>query len=256
MGVVTEYLTSPILTAAGVAHGFFTRQGGVSEGAYDSLNCGPGSKDEPEKVTENRNRVAKALGLAIDRLYTPYQTHSARAVTAPWTRERPQADALVSNRARVGCSILTADCAPVLMADPEARVVAAAHAGWKGALGGVVEDALRVMKSAGARAERVVAAVGPTIGPQSYEVGEDFEAHFLREDPRSGARFAKTPARDKRLFDLPGYVLDRLARAGVKQSEWIGRDTLAEPDTFFSHRRATQAGEAETGRLISVIALI
>ena len=250
------FLTSPLLTDAGVAHGFFTREGGVSEGRYGSLNCGPGSRDDPAHVAENRRRVALSLGVAIDRLYTPYQVHSARAATAPWTRERPQADAVGTSRKGVGCSVLTADCAPVLLADPQAGVIAAVHAGWKGALGGVLEDALRLMLNSGARPERVVAAVGPVIGPASYEVGEDFEAAFLRDDPRSASRFAKAAARDKRRFDLPGYVLDRLARAGVRQSEWIGRDTLAEPETFFSHRRSTLAGEPETGRLISAIALL
>lgn len=252
--VDTPFLTSPLLTAAGVAHGFFTREGGVSKGRYAALNCGPGSKDDPAHVAENRRRVALSLGLAVDRLYTPYQVHSARAVTAPWTRERPQADAVVSSRQGVGCSVLTADCAPVLLIDPQARVVAAAHAGWKGALGGVLEDALRLMSNSGAKAERVIAAVGPTIGPASYEVGAEFEATFLDQDPRSAPRFAKAAARDKRRFDLPGYVLDRLARAGVRQAEWIGADTLAEPERLFSHRRATLDGEIETGRLISVIA--
>ena len=251
----TPFLTSPLLAAEGVSHGFFTREGGVSKGLYASLNCGPGSRDDPAHVVENRRRVALSLGLAVDRLYTPYQMHSARAVTGPWTRERPQADAVVSNRKGVGCSVLTADCAPVLLFDPQARVVAAVHAGWKGALDGVVEDALRLMAGSGAKAERVVAAVGPTIGPDSYEVGAEFEETFLAQDPRSAPRFAKAAARDKRRFDLPGYVLDRLARAGVRQAEWIGHDTLAEPETLFSHRRAVLAGEAETGRMLAVIAL-
>ena len=253
--MATPFLTSPLLSDAGVRHGFFTRDGGASEGRYASLNCGPGSKDDPAHVAENRRRVALALGLAVDRLYTPYQVHSARAVTAPWMRERPQSDAVATNRKGVGCSVLTADCAPVLLADPAAQIVAAAHAGWKGALGGIVEDTLLRMKEMGAKTERIVAAVGPVIGPRSYEVGEEFEATFLQQDPRSAHRFAKAAARDKRLFDLPGFVLDRLARAGVRNAEWIERDTFAEPDLFFSHRRAVQAAEPETGRMIAVITL-
>jgi hypothetical protein len=253
--VTVPFLISPLLADAGVVHGFFTREGGVSEGLYGSLNGGPGSNDEPSHVIENRRRAALALGLAVDRLYTPFQVHSARAVTAPWTRERPQGDAVVATRPGVGCCILTADCAPVLLADPMARVVAAVHAGWKGAVGGVLEDTLALMKRCGANPDRVIAAVGPVIGPQSYEVGDDFEATLLVRDPRSSPRFAPGDAIDKRRFDLPGYVLDRLERAGVRQAEWIGRDTLAEPEVFFSHRRSVLAGEPETGRLMSVIAL-
>lgn len=252
---MTPFLTSPLLTAAGVTHGFFTRDGGASQGLYASLNCGPGSKDDPAKVAENRRRVALSLGLAPDRLFTPYQIHSDRAVTAPWTRDRPHADAVVTNRRGIGCSILTADCAPVLLIDPQAGVAAAAHAGWRGALGGVIENTLRAMTGSGAQIDRIIAAVGPVVGPRSYEVGDDFELHFLTHDPTSAPRFAPGSAVHKRLFDLPGYVLDRLSQAGVRQAEWIARDTLAEPNVFFSHRRAVLTGEADSGRLISVIAV-
>ena len=249
------FLTSPLLTAAGLRHAFFTREGGVSAGLYASLNCGPGSQDDPALVAENRRRAAAALSLAPDQLFVAYQVHSARAVEAPWSGERPQADAVVTTDSRVGAGVLTADCAPILLADRQAGVVAAAHAGWKGALHGVIEDALRQMIDRGAQPSRIVAAIGPVIGPRSYEVGEAFEAEFLATDPASASRFAPGSAADKRLFDLPGYCLDRLSRAGVVQAEWIGADTLDDEARLFSHRRAVLRGQAESGRLLSVVRL-
>ena len=249
------FLTSPLLTAAGVRHAFFTREGGVSKELYESLNCGPGSKDDPAAVAENRRRAAEALGLEPAELFTAYQVHSASAVSAPWPGDRPQADAVVVTGPGVGASVLTADCAPILMADVAARVVAAVHAGWRGALDGVIEDALRLMAEHGAQPGRVIAAVGPVIGPASYEVGEDFEARFRDGDPVSRSRLAPGATADKRLFDLPGYCLDRLTRAGVAQAEWIGADTLADERRLFSHRRAVLRGEPESGRLLSVIRL-
>lgn len=252
---MVPFLASPLLTAAGVRHAFFTREGGVSTGLYASLNCGPGSKDDPAAVAENRRLAATALDLTAGQLFVAYQIHSAMAVAAPWTGERPQADAVVVAEPGVGAGVLTADCAPILLADPQAGVVAAAHAGWKGALDGVIEDALRLMIDRGAKLDRVVAAVGPTIGPASYEVGEDFEAGFLSGDRASAARFAPGGSPDKRLFDLPGYCLDRLRRAGVTQAEWIGADTLADEAHLFSHRRALLRGEPESGRLLAVVRL-
>ena len=240
----------------GVRHAFFTRRGGVSTGLYESLNVGVGSKDGPEKVAENRARAAAVFGIELPRLLTCYQAHSAIAVTAdrPWG-ERPEADAVVTRTPRLACGALAADCAPVLLADPEAKVVGAAHAGWRGALGGVVEAAVGAMQRLGAEPERMVAAVGPCIGPDSYEVGLEFEAQF-RAKLADSARFFRPGARpDKRLFDLPGFVLSRLHAAGVGRAEWIGRDTFAEPDLFFSNRRATHRQEPDYGRLLSAVML-
>lgn len=251
-------LHSPLLAGlAGVRHAFFTRQGGVSRGVYASLNAGRGSKDEPDDVAENRRRAAEWFGLTPDALNTCYQVHSDTALIAeaPWGRYRPQGDAVVTDQPAIACGALAADCAPVLIADAEARVVAAAHAGWQGALAGVVEAAVEKMQRLGARRERMVAAVGPCIGPQSYEVGLEFLERFAAARPDSSRFFAAGAARDKRLFDLPAFVLDRLEKAGVAQAEWIGRDTAAEPDLFFSNRRAFHRREDDYGRLLSAIML-
>jgi YfiH family protein len=251
-------LTSPRLAElAGVRHAFFTRQGGVSEGLYASLNVGRGSGDDAVRVAQNRARAAGALGGDADALATAYQIHSARAVVieAPFEGAPPQADAVVTRAPGLICGALAADCAPVLLADPEARVVAAVHAGWRGALGGVVEAAIAAMVSIGADPARISAAVGPCIGPASYEVGREFLATFVAADPANAAFFAAGATSEKRLFDLPAYVLARLAAAGVTGAEWIGRDTCAEADWFFSNRRAVHRGERDYGRLLSAIAL-
>jgi hypothetical protein len=251
-------LTSPLLTAApGVRHGFFTRQGGVSEGLYASLNVGRGSGDEPARVTENRARAAAALGGDAGALATCYQVHSARAVTAqtPFDAALPQADAVATRTPGLICGALAADCAPVLIADPEAKVVAAVHAGWRGALAGVVEAGVAAMAQLGADPARTVAAIGPCIGPWSYEVGLEFVAAFEAADPANTRFFAAGAGPEKRLFDLPGFVLSRLAAAGVRQAEWIGRDTLAEEALFFSNRRATHRSEPDYGRLLSAVTL-
>ncbi len=253
-----ELLTSPLLsTATGVRHGFFTRRGGVSEGVYAGLNVGRGSRDDPAAVEENRRRAAAAFGLPAEALLTAYQVHSAEAVEAAAFANgaHPKADAVVSAAPGEMCGALSADCAPVLLADPQARVVAAAHAGWRGALGGIVAATVEAMVSAGADCRRVVAAVGPCIGPASYEVGEDFRDAFHTGAPWAAARFAPAAASGKLMFDLPGFVLDQLARVGVERAEWIGRDTYAEPDLFFSNRRAVHRGEGDYGRLLSAVAL-
>ena len=254
-----DFLTSSRLSAlTGVRHAFFTRRGGVSGGIYESLNCGPGSRDDPDDVAENRRRAATVFDVGPERLLTAYQIHSARALTVskPWGDDRPEGDAVVADHAGVVCGVLSADCAPVLLADPEARVVAAAHAGWRGALGGVVESALAAMVVLGARSERIVAVVGPCIGPDSYEVGRDFLDAFTRDEADAQQFFRPAVAAGKWLFDLPAYVLGRLARAGVRDAEWIGRDTFAEEDAFFSNRRATHRAEGDYGRLLSAIALV
>jgi YfiH family protein len=247
-------LTSPLLDLPGVRHAFFTRQGGVSTGIYASLNVGVGSNDDPEAVSENRRRAAAHLG---GELVTAYQVHSATALVAdgPWPAGPPQADGVVTATAGVVCGALAADCAPILFADASARVVAAAHAGWKGALTGVAEHAIARMEALGARRDRIVAAVGPCIGPASYEVGLEYVQRFTDADPAYGRFFSAGAAPDKRQFDLPGFVLARLRAAGIAQCEWIGRDTCAEPDLFFSNRRAFKQGEPDYGRLLSAIVL-
>ena len=248
-------ITSPLLDLPGVRHAFFTRQGGVSEGIYAGLNVGQGSGDAADRVAENRRRAAAHLGGQA--LCTAYQIHSADAVVAsvPWPGEPPRADAVVSAAPGVVCGALAADCAPILMVDPEARVVAAAHAGWKGALSGVAEAALAQMEALGARRERICAAVGPCIAPQSYEVGLEFLARFTDEDPAYARFFAPGVSAEKRQFDLPGFVLARLTAAGVSSCDWVGQDTAAQPDLFYSNRRAFKIGEADYGRLLSAIVL-
>ena len=250
-------LRSPLLSdLAGVRHGFFSRRGGASTGIYSSLNMGLGSKDDPEAVMRNRARAAAAMDVEPDALLTAYQIHSALAVSvdAPWTT-RPEADAVVTASAGVACGALSADCAPVLLADPEAKVVAAAHAGWRGALEGIVEAAVVAMTAKGARRERIVAAVGPCIAQPSYEVGLEFLERFVAAEPAAERFFGPGKTSDKRQFDLPGFVLHRLAQSGVGKAEWIGRDTCEEEALFFSNRRAVLRGESDYGRLLSAIAL-
>jgi hypothetical protein len=248
-------LTSKRLQVPGVRHAFFTRRGGVSTGIYASLNVGLGSKDDPDAVTENRRRCAAHFG--AETVVTAYQVHSATALVAdgPWPAGPPQADGVVSATAGVVCSALAADCAPVLLADPQARVVAAAHAGWKGALTGVVEATVARMESLGADRNRLRAAVGPCIGPDSYEVGVEFLERFVHFDSAYAAFFRPGAAPDKRMFDLPAFVLARLEAAGVSACEWVGHDTCAEADDFFSNRRAFKRGEGDYGRLLSAIVL-
>ena len=242
----------------GMRHAFFTRRGGASTGIYDSLNVGLGSKDDHAAVVENRRRAAAWFGGAPEALLTGYQIHSARVQTAsgPWGDARPEADGVATRTVGVVCGALAADCAPVLLADAEARVVAACHAGWKGALGGVIEAAVAAMVGEGAAADGIVAAVGPCIGPKSYEVGLEFLDTFEAGDPGASRFFGPGASDDKRMFDLPAYALSRLARAGVRSAEWIGRDTCAEPEFFFSNRRAFKLGEPDYGRLLSAIALV
>ncbi len=250
-------LTSSLLAGApGVRHAFFTRKGGVSKGLYASLNLGVGSKDSRTAVEENRARAAMVFGVELKQLLTCYQVHSSIVMTAtkPWA-ERPEADGVVTKAPGLVCGALTADCAPILIADAEARVVAAAHAGWRGALTGVAEAAIARMEALGARRERMAAAIGPCIGPASYEVGMEFATRFTDADRANQRFFAAGAAPDKRQFDLPNYVLARLQATGVRRAEWIGRDTCAEPDLFFSNRRAFKLGEPDYGRLLSAIVL-
>jgi len=245
------------VTATGLAvpHGFLGRTGGVSAGMFASLNVGLGSSDSRESVLENRRRAVEAVAPGA-RLVTLHQIHSARVVVAgDWDDDaRPEADAVVSDRPDVALGVLTADCAPVLLADGDAGVVGAAHAGWKGALSGVLEATVAAMLGLGATRERIVAAVGPCIAKKSYEVGVDFRARFEAVDPAYGHYFSDGRAGHCQ-FDLEGFCLSRLAAAGVRRAEGLGRDTYAEKDAFFSFRRTTHAGEADYGRQLSLIAL-
>ncbi|MDO8800958.1 peptidoglycan editing factor PgeF [Phenylobacterium sp.] len=251
-------LTSPFLDLPGIRHAFFTRQGGVSTGIYDSLNVGRGSEDEPADVAENRRRAAAHFGLPVSALSTCYQIHSATALVTdrPWGDERPEGDAVVTATRGVLCGALAADCAPILIADAEGRVVASAHAGWKGALNGVAEAAVAAMSGLGADPSRMVAVVGPCIGQASYEVGLEFLAAFTAKAPDHERFFAAGEGPEKRMFDLPGFVVSRLKAAGVATADWIGHDTCAEEDLFFSNRRAFKRGEPDFGRLLSAISLV
>jgi hypothetical protein len=245
----------------GVRHAFFTRAGGVSTELYASLNLGAGSADDPAAVAENRRRAAAVFDAAPEALTTCFQVHSRQVIVAdaPWgavrPQDRPRADGVVTRAPGLICGALAADCAPVLMADATAGVVGAVHAGWRGALAGVVEAGVAAMASLGARPERIAAAVGPCIGPASYEVGPEFHAAFTAADPAHGVFFTPAAKSDRQLFDLPGFVLARLSAAGVEQRAWIGADTFADEAAFFSNRRAVHRREADYGRLLSAIML-
>ena len=243
-----EILTSDHL--GDVRHGFFTRRGGASSGVFEGLNCGTGSSDQADIVATNRARVAEAMG---GPLHGVHQVHSADAVVAADPAARPRADAIVTDRPGRVLTILTADCAPILFHDAEAGVIGAAHAGWRGARGGVIEATLAAMATLGATAEGTRAAIGPTISQRAYEVGPDFLDAFEAEEPDALRFFANGPG-DRYQFDLPGYALQRLRQAGV-DAEWTGHCTYSDPARFFSYRRTTHAGEADYGRLISAIAL-
>ena len=245
----------PFSTPAFIRAGFFTRQGGVSTGIYASLNCGPGSGDAPETVTENRRRVADVFGVNSSQLCTLHQIHSADVimVNAPFT-ERPKADAMVSNTPNLILGILTADCAPVLFYDAKNRIIAAAHAGWKGATSGILENTLQAMRSLGAHPAHIHAAIGPTIAQSSYEVGEEFVARFSANE--QAQFFIPSPRTRHAMFDLPGYVKNRLRAAGLQQVVNLAMDTLSNPQQFFSYRRTTLAKEPDYGRQISGIMLM
>jgi polyphenol oxidase len=247
-----EIITSDALH---LRHGFFTRKGGASSGIFAGLNCGPGSTDLAEIVAINRARVAEAMGVLPDDLVTVHQVHSPDAVhiTAP-TALRPRADAMVTATPGVALGVLTADCQPVLFADTRAGVIGAAHAGWRGARDGVLEATLTAMETLGADRRDIAAVIGPCISQSAYEVGQEFYESFTDDDPDT-RRFFINGAGDRMLFDLPGYGLHRLRSAGVGHVEWTRHCTYADPQRFFSYRRTTHAGEADYGRLISVIRL-
>jgi YfiH family protein len=249
---------SSLSAVDGVSHGFFTRQGGVSSGIYASLNCGPGSRDNAANVTENRARVAEVLGAEPSRLITLFQKHSADAVVAdkPWKDGKlPEADAIVTAKPGLAIGILTADCAPVLLCDGEARVIGAAHAGWRGALSGIIEATVKAMGKLGAKPQRITAVIGPTISQEAYEVGADFVEQFLAQEPGSSAYFVTDEFSGEPHFDLPGYVGERLARSGVGAIADLGLCTYCEETRLFSYRRSQHHGEDDYGRQISAILL-
>lgn len=254
--MLTPFQADCIAIHSGVRHGFFTRQGGVSTGLYKSLNCGAGSNDDRVAVIENRARVAEHLQSPLGDVQTLYQVHSARALivdTLKAREELPEADALVTRTRGVPIGVLTADCSPVLFFDPEAKVAGAAHAGWKGALGGVLEATVEAMESLGATRQHIRAAIGPTISQQAYEVGPEFEAQFLAQDP-SFSRFFKRTKKDSRPhFDLPALVHHRLQSAKLAIIERCAPCTYANESLFYSYRRATHRKEADYGRQISAI---
>ena len=241
-----------------IRHGFFTRTGGVSDGIYESLNGGVGSKDTPGKVAENRARMAAALGVTPDRFLTPYQIHSPEVVVAnePWAPgDRPRADAVVTRIPRLAIGVSTADCGPLLFADTQAGVIGAAHAGWRGALTGVIEATVAAMEKLGADRGRISAALGPSIRQTNYEVGTEFVDRFVAASGDNQRFFMSAERPDHALFDLPGYIADRVELAGIAAYEDLGLCTYAEPDRFYSYRRSTHRGEPDYGRHISAIAL-
>ncbi len=242
-----------------IRHGFLTRRGGVSDGIYDSLNCGLGTTDARAHVLENRARAVKAAGLLDGPLSTAYQVHSAKVLVVDQPLDqgnRPEVDGLVTKTRGINLGVLTADCGPVLFADAEAGVVGAAHAGWKGALTGVLQETVRVMETLGARRENIVAVVGPCIGQESYEVGTEFPTPFIAQDPDNARFFGAADACRKFHFDLAGYCAHELAQLGLADVQVSGHDTCALEDDFFSYRRKTKRGEPDYGRQVSVIGLV
>ncbi len=249
-----EIITSPALSP--LTHGFFTRRGGASSGVFEGLNCGGGSSDLSDAVDLNRARVATAMDVTPDTLLTVHQVHSPDVitVTGPLGGAKPKADALVTATPGLAIAVLTADCQPVLFADAEAGVIGAAHAGWRGALAGVLSATVEAMEALGARRENIAAVIGPSISQRAYEVGPEFFEDFMAEDPGFSRFFAGGDG-DRMQFDLPGFGLHMLREAGVGTAEWTGHCTYSDPVRFYSYRRTTHRGEADYGRLISAIRL-
>jgi YfiH family protein len=249
---------SSLATLSRIRHAFFTRSGGVSQGVYSSLNGGIGSRDAPEKVAENRARMAAALGVTAERFITSFQIHSPDVVVAnqPWTPEsRPRADAIVTQVPRLAIGVSTADCGPLLFADSEAGVIGAAHAGWRGALLGVIEATVAAMERLGAKRTRIAAALGPTIRQSNYEVGPEFVERFLAADPANMRFFDPSQRESRAMFDLCSYIAQRVEQAGLMQFEDLGLCTYEEPERFYSYRRSTHRDEPDYGRHINAIAL-
>jgi len=239
----------------GIRHGFFTRAGGVSSGIYKTLNCGLGSDDDPVAVIENRARVARHIGASSDDVVTLFQTHSATALIVDGLAPRdrlPKADAVITRTPGLAIGVLTADCTPILLADPQARVVAAAHAGWRGAMTGIVEATVAAMERLGARRDRIRAAVGPSINQTAYEVGPEFEAALLTAD-KANVRYFRRPGGGHAHFDLPGYVAGNLAASGIPFIDRQNPCTYRNESLFFSFRRSNHANDPDYGRQISAI---
>jgi YfiH family protein len=251
-------IEAPALAATtGVKHAFFSREGGVSGGLYRSLNCGFGSDDKTENVSENRRRVCATLGVSADALITPYQVHGTNVVVVeqPWEHSAaPKADGLATRTPGIALGILTADCAPILFADRDAGVIGACHAGWRGALDGIVEATLVAMVSLGAQRPNISAVIGPCIAQISYQVGPEFRDQFIAND-QNNDRFFKNDDEGRYRFDLSGFVLENLTQAGIDDASWIGLDTCVDDQRFFSYRRSTQRGEADFGRGLSAIVI-
>jgi polyphenol oxidase len=245
------------LTLPGIRHAFFTREGGVSSGVYRSLNAGIGSHDSAAHVAENRARMAASLGVLPSRFLTAHQIHSPQVVVAdaPWSEPRPRADAIVTRTPGLAIGVTTADCGPILFADPQARVIGAAHAGWRGALSGVAEATVAAMERLGAARSQIRAALGPMIRQPNYEVGRDLIDRFAAEDPASEPFFVPAARAGHAQFDLGGYIAARLQRCGVVQIEDVGLCTYADPSLFYSYRRATHRAEDDYGRHVNAIAL-
>jgi YfiH family protein len=250
---------APALAAIpNLQHGFFTRQGGRSTGIYASLNCGTGSKDDRTTVLANRALVAGHLAAKPSHLLTCHQSHTALAVaiSEPWADgTAPKVDGIATRTPGLAIAVLAADCAPILFADPDARVIGAAHAGWRGALSGVLEATIKAMEDLGAERGRIRAALGPCIGPEHYEVGPEFEQQFRKNDLDSGPFFHRPRPDARAHFDLPAYVMNRLKKAGLAESQSVSRCTYANEDQFFSFRRTTHRSEGDYGRQISAIVL-
>ena len=252
-------IESQLLRRPGLAHAFFSREGGVSQGVYATLNGGVGSSDDPASVIENRRRMAAHLNVAEEIFLIPYQTHSVDAlvVEAPFAAgERPRCDALVTKTRGLGLGVTGADCGMILFFDEAAQVVAATHAGWKGALGGILELTLLAMERCGAARASTLAALGPTIGPRSYEVGVEFKARFIGEDAAFAVFFRPAERVGHFMFDLPGFIGFRLTRAGIGKFEDLALDTYADPKRFYSFRRSTHRKDRDYGRLVAAIALV
>ena len=252
-------LQAPSLSKlAGIRHGFFDRTGGVSQGLYATLNGGVGSDDVPENVAQNRARMARALGVAADRLITPNQIHSPEVATvdAPWTPDnRPRADALVTRTPALAIGVSTADCGPLLFADAEARVIGAAHAGWRGAFTGVIEATVAAMEKLGADRGRIAVALGPVISQPNYEVGAEFVDRFVAADAGNAGFFAPSKRPGHAMFDLNGYIAARVEGAGIRHFEDLRLCTYADPARFYSFRRTTHLSEPDYGRHINAITL-
>jgi len=256
MSELKPVISDPHSALNGIRHAFFTRQGGVSEGIYAGLNAGLGSDDHREHVVENRSRMAIWLGCDHDKIASPYQIHSPDCIITEtaWTDDRPKADGVVTDTPGLALGIVTADCGPVLFADPKARIIGACHAGWGGALKGVLEDTISKMESLGAMRKEITAVLGPTISQANYEVGPNYPDPFLTESPDNDRYFIQSKTDGHFMFDLPGYITNRLARAGVSAS-WTGHCTYTDEENFFSYRRTTHRSEPDYGRQLSAIIL-